>query len=271
MLRVPERLPTAAKGGALRKYLEPVPLPGAGIVVATPSGPDHYSFRQIEIARRLHPDLPPTPLWAYDDGSGLGGQAGSFGMAVVAQTGTPLTVDYTHALPDIYPARMPIDTRLTPVGNEVRLMTHLHGGFVAADSDGNPAVTPNGFGAGETQSVFYTNQPPQMPASLLWFHDHGLGATRLNVFAGLAAAYLLRDEFDTGQEPNPIGIPGGKYEIPLVVQDRRIQFRRDVPVSEERHPPAQPGSANTSATRCSSTARCGPSWRSSRGCTDSAS
>ena len=221
------RLPgaTATKGGALTKYLEPVPLPGAGIVVATPSGPDHYSFRQIEIARRLHPDLPPTPLWAYDDGSGLGGQAGSFGMAVVAQTGTPLTVDYTHALPDIYPARMPIDTRLTPLGNEVRLMTHLHGGFVAADSDGNPAVTPNGFGAGETQSVFYTNQPPQMPASLLWFHDHGLGATRLNVFAGLAAAYLLRDEFDTGQEPNPIGIPGGKYEIPLVVQDR--QFSSD--------------------------------------------
>ena len=70
-------------------------------------------------------------------------------------------------------------------------MTHLHGGFVAADSDGNPAVTPNGFGPGETQVVFYTNQLPEMPASLLWFHDHGLGATRLNVFAGLAAAYKL--------------------------------------------------------------------------------
>lgn len=64
-----------------------------------------------------------------------------------------------------------------------------------------------------------------MPASLLWFHDHGLGATRLNVFAGLAAAYILRDELDTGEEPNPIGIPGGAYEIPLVVQDR--QFNRD--------------------------------------------
>ena len=39
--------------------------------------------RRREITRQLHPDLPPTPLWAYDDGSGLGGQAGSFGMAVV--------------------------------------------------------------------------------------------------------------------------------------------------------------------------------------------
>jgi spore coat protein A len=141
-------------------------------------------------------------------------------MAVVAHSGTPLQVSFTNGLPETYPSWIPVDTRLTPLGNEVRLMTHLHGGFVAADSDGNPAVTPNGFGHGDTQTVFYTNQQPQMPASLLWFHDHGLGATRLNVFAGLAAAYILRDEFDTGTEPNPIGIPGGAYEIPLVVQDR---------------------------------------------------
>ena len=215
----------AAAGPQLRKYVQPVPLPGSGIVVATPSGANEYGFVQTEIARRLHPDLPPTPLWAYDDGSGLAGQAGSFGMAVVGQSGTPLRVNFTHQLPEAYPAWIPVDTRLTPLGNEVRLMTHLHGGFVAADSDGNPAVTPNGFGRGETQSVLYSNQLPQMPASLLWFHDHGLGATRLNVFAGLAAAYILRDEFDTGEEPNPVGIPGGAYEIPLVIQDR--QFNRD--------------------------------------------
>jgi len=146
-------------------------------------------------------------------------------MAVVAQSGTPLTVSFTHDLPATYPDWIPVDTRLTPLGNEVRVMTHLHGGFVAGDSDGNPAVTPNGFGPGQTQTVDYTNQQPQMPASLLWFHDHGLGATRLNVFAGLAAAYILRDQYDTGTEPNPIGIPGGEYEIPLVIQDRR--FNRD--------------------------------------------
>jgi spore coat protein A len=212
----------AANSGKLTKYVQRVPLPGAGIVVASPSGHNQYSFTQTQIARQLHPSLPPTPLWAYDDGSGLGGQAGSFGMAVVAQSGTPLVVDFTHNLPSTYPNWLPVDTRLTPLGSDVRLMTHLHGGFVAAASDGNPAATPLGFGPGETQTVFYTNQAPQMPASLLWFHDHGLGTTRLNVFAGLAAAYVVRDEFDTGLEPNPIGIPGGRYEIPLVVQDRRF-------------------------------------------------
>src|SRR6266704_2030260 len=219
----------AAMGGRLTKYLEPVPRPGSGIVVATPraikNGVTRYAFTQTEIARQLHPELPPTPLWAYDDGSGLGGQAGSFGMALGARSGTPLDVRFTNELPAEYPPWIPVDRRLTLRGDEVRVMTHLHGGFVAGDSDGNPAVTPNGFGRGETQTVHYTNQEPQMPASLLWFHDHGMGATRLNVFAGLAAAYILRDEYDTGEEPTPIGIPGGAYEIPLVIQDR--QFSTD--------------------------------------------
>src|SRR6266542_3512597 len=116
---------TAAMRGKLTKYLEPVPLPGNGIVVATPSGANQYSFSQREITRRLHPQLPPTPFWAYDDGSGLTGQAGSFGMAVVAQTGSPVAVDYTNRLPQTYPAWIPVDTRLTPLGNQVRLMTHL--------------------------------------------------------------------------------------------------------------------------------------------------
>jgi spore coat protein A, manganese oxidase len=215
----------AVKDIKLARYVQRVPVPGAGIVVATPSTPNTYSFTQTQISRQLHPDLPPTPIWAYDDGSGLAGQAGSFGMALVAQTGTPVNVSFRHALPETYPSWIPVDTRLTPLGSQVRLMTHLHGGFVAADSDGNPAVTPNGFGPGETQNVFYTNQAPQMRASLLWFHDHGLGTTRLNVFAGLAAAYILRDSFDTGDEGNPIGLPGGAYEIPLVIQDR--QFNAD--------------------------------------------
>jgi spore coat protein A len=212
----------AAMGGKLAKYVQPLPLPGSGMVVATPSGPNAYSFTQREICRQLHPDLPPTPFWAYDDGSGLAGQAGSFGMALVAQTGTPLQMSFTHGLPTTYPNWIPVDTRLTPLGDEVRVMTHLHGGFVAANSDGNPAVTPNGFGPGETQSVFYGNRAPQMAASLRWFHDHALGATRLNVFAGLAAAYIIRDQYDTGTEPNPVGVPGGPYEIPLVIQDRQL-------------------------------------------------
>jgi len=210
-------------GPTLEKFVQPLPLPGAGLVVATPSASNHYSFTQRQIERRLHPGLPRTPIWAYDDGSGLEGQAGSFGMVVSVRSGTPLTVDFTHDLPVTYPEWIPVDTRLTEGGtSDVRVMTHLHGGFVAADSDGNPAVTPSGFSRGQTQTVHYPNQAPQNPATLMWFHDHGLGTTRLNVFAGLAAAYVVRDANDTGAEPNPVGIPGGAYEIPLVIQDRQF-------------------------------------------------
>jgi spore coat protein A len=207
----------ATAGPRLEKFVQPLPLPGNGIVVA--SGASGYSFTQVPISRQLHPQLPPTPLWAYDDGSGLGGQTGSFGLVLVAQKGTPIDVRYTNGLPSTYPAWIPVDTRLTPNGNQVKVMTHLHGGFVAGTSDGNPEVEGGGFGFGQTQTVHYPNQ---QPATLLWFHDHGLGTTRLNVFAGLAAGYLLRDTNDTGAEPNPIGIPGGAYEIPLVIQDRQI-------------------------------------------------
>jgi spore coat protein A, manganese oxidase len=224
---------SAVMGSKLTKYVQPLPVPGAGIVVATPSAPGKYSFSLTQTARQLHPQLPPTPFWAYDDGH-LAGQAGSFGMAVAAQTGTPLTLNFTNDLPAEYPSWIPLDPELTfQHSTAVRIMTHLHGGFVAADSDGNPAVTEGGFLTGATQTVYYPNQAladPKsmdggMPASLLWFHDHAFGATRLNVFAGLAAAYILRDEFDTGAVDNPIGIPGGAYEIPLVIQDR--QFNSD--------------------------------------------
>jgi spore coat protein A, manganese oxidase len=219
---------TAQLGGrapSLRPFVEPLPVPGAGIVVASQVAPGQYHFTLRQIRRRLHPQLPKTPVWAYDDGSGLGGQAGSFGMAIAAQTGTPVQVSYTHGLPATYPSWIPVDTRFTPLGTQVRMMAHLHGGFVAAADDGNPTVTPNGFGPGETQTVVYPNQAPQQSARLMWFHDHAMGATRLNVFAGLAGGYILRDEHDTGTEPNPIGIPGGQYEIPLVIQDR--QFNPD--------------------------------------------
>src|SRR5512141_1110918 len=86
----------------LSKFVQPLPVPGAGIVVARPSGPQAYSFLQREIQRQLHPDLPATPVWSYDDGSGLAAQSGSFGMAVVAQRGVPLTMRFTNGLSPSY-------------------------------------------------------------------------------------------------------------------------------------------------------------------------
>jgi spore coat protein A len=102
-------------------------------------------------------------------------------------------------------------------GSPVRMNTHLHGGYIAGSSDGNPYANAAEFKPGQIQSVVYPNQ---QNASMLWYHDHADQITRLNVYAGLVGLYLIRDGLDTGLEPNGLGVPGGAYEIPLVLADR---------------------------------------------------
>jgi FtsP/CotA-like multicopper oxidase with cupredoxin domain len=68
-------------------------------------------------------------------------------------------------------------------------------------------------------SIVY-QYPNSQPATTLWYHDHALGITRINVFAGLAAFYLVRDEFDTGRTNNPLRLPAGPHEVELMIQDR---------------------------------------------------
>jgi spore coat protein A len=46
--------------------------------------------------------------------------------------------------------------------------------------------------------------------------------TRLNVYAGLAAFYLIRDSYDTGVAGTGLNLPAGPYEIELCVQDRQF-------------------------------------------------
>ena len=67
--------------------------------------------------------------------------------------------------------------------------------------------------------------PPHPRATMLWYHDHALGVTRLNVYAGLGGLREDARQYDTGTEPNPLGIPGGSYEVPIVLQDKSFPRR----------------------------------------------
>ena len=102
-------------------------------------------------------------------------------------------------------------------GTPVRMNTHLHGAHVAGSSDGNPYAYAAEYRPGQIQSVVYPND---QNATMLWYHDHADQITRLNVYAGLVGLYIVRDALDTGLEPNGLGVPGGAYEIPLVLADR---------------------------------------------------
>ena len=50
---------------------------------------------------------------------------------------------------------------------------------------------------------------------MFWYHDHALGITRLNVYAGLFGGFFVRDDFEDG-----LNLPKGQYEIPLLIYDR---------------------------------------------------
>ena len=63
----------------------------------------------------------------------------------------------------------------------------------------------------QTTYVYPNNQD----AATLWYHDHAMGITRLNVIMGLAGFYLLKDAVENG-----LGLPSGPFEIGLAIQDR---------------------------------------------------
>jgi len=109
----------------------------------------------------------------------------------------------------------------------VPLIPHLHGGEVQSTSDGNPEAW---FTWDGKQGQAYNTEkrtdpwsavfdyPNEQPPATLWYHDHALGITRINVMSGLAGFYLLRDPADTVA---PL-LPSGKYEMPIVIQDRNF-------------------------------------------------
>jgi len=101
----------------------------------------------------------------------------------------------------------------------VTTVTHLHGGEVPSIYDGHPDAwfTYNGKRGPAFVTSMYSYPNKQQPTTL-WYHDHSLGATRLNVYAGLAGFYILRDFYNSSKKKSEL--PEGKYEIPIVIQDR---------------------------------------------------
>ncbi len=142
-----------------------------------------------------------------------------------------------------------------PYDGPVPLITHVHGAHVGPESDGYPEAwflpaamdTPTWFategsnysdylggsGSGAGYAVF--QYPNDQRSATLWYHDHTLGMTRANVYAGPAGFYLVRDGLQdlALRLPGPAPLPGSAlipaldpnrnayaHEIPIVIQDR---------------------------------------------------
>ncbi len=141
-----------------------------------------------------------------------------------------------------------------PYTGPVPMVVHLHGGHNTEESDGYPEAwylpaannIPSGYATvgsyyeqfkAKAESINDAIWDPgsavfqyanDQRAGTNWYHDHTLGMTRLNVYAGPAGFYLLRggsDDLPSGVLPGPaprLGDPPGTkyYEIPIVIQDR---------------------------------------------------
>jgi len=197
----------------------------------------------------------PTPVWGYGGiakdaltGKMLGFVRNSPGPTFEATRGIPVYVNWQNRIwsshmfavdptlhwanPNNFPMpEPPVDAPDFPPGYPeaqwpVPLIPHLHGGEVQSTYDGHPEAwfTINGIqgpayntarlAKGGNTAVF--EYPNEQPPTTLWYHDHALGITRLNVMSGLAGFYLLRDSADNIAD----GLPGGEYEMPIVIQDR---------------------------------------------------
>lgn len=195
----------------LTPFVDALPLPAVLQPVGTrPDGVPQYQITVTEEAQQLHQELPATDVWTYN---------GTFpGPTFETTVGQPVEVTYVNDLPTTGQRRgghyLEVDE--CPHGpsywqDTARVVTHLHGGHVPARFDGHPEyhILP-----GEIDVYEYPND--QLPATL-WYHDHALGITRLNVYMGLAGYYILRDDFE-----NALGLPSGAYEVPVVIQDREF-------------------------------------------------
>jgi spore coat protein A len=195
------------------KFVDPLPIPA----IAKPSGKCYgtnekelyYEIAMREAKHRFHMNFPLTTIWGYN---------GTYpGPTLEVQKDIPINVKWINQLPDKH--LLPVDHTLhgamdTP---DVRTVTHLHGANVAADSDGHPEAwftRGNEYvGHKYTREVYeYTNH---QAGATLWYHDHAMGITRLNVYSGLAGFYLIRDFLE-----RRLNLPEGPFEIPILIQDK---------------------------------------------------
>jgi spore coat protein A, manganese oxidase len=215
----------------LARFVDPLPIPPHAQPIdhrTAPDGSGHrvpfYRIAMSAVSVKLHRDLPPTPLWSY------GGSVP--GLTFDTRSGEGQIIEWANELPPTH--FLPIDRTLHGAEKslpESRGVVHLHGGRTPGSSDGYPE---DWYAPGQSRTYYYPNQ---QDAALLWYHDHAMGINRLNIYAGLAGLYIVRDPAEAA-----LNLPSGKYEIPVVLMDRDLKpdGRLSYPVSPDPERPWVP-------------------------------
>jgi FtsP/CotA-like multicopper oxidase with cupredoxin domain len=231
-------------------------------------GCDYYQIGVVQSTELFHTDLPlpGSMVRGYVDlGTGSPPAYHYGGPIIIAKRDRPVRVLYTNQLPTSPNDKLflPVDQTIMGSGlgpdgvtyyTQNRTTIHLHGGYTPWISDGMPHqyFTPAGETNPYSKGVSYQNVPDmptppdgsetsyypnQQSNRLQFYHDHAWGMTRLTVYSGQFAPYLITDAVEddfidgtnlTGLNPtsaklipdqgDPTG--GHRYGIPLIIQDK---------------------------------------------------
>ena len=208
------------------QFVNPLPIPS--IIDARAGGSLAVSISEFKQDLGLIDPVTKQPLltkvWGYNNSYP--------GPTILARKNFPVDILWQNNLVDngmLLPHLFVVDTTLNwalygrsdwrALG--VPIVTHLHGGHTESASDGLPEAwyTPNFAltGAGFLKKTLHYDNDQE--AATIWYHDHAMGITRLNVYAGLAGFYLITDENEMQlQAANKL--PASPYDIGLAIQDR---------------------------------------------------
>ncbi|MBZ2174317.1 multicopper oxidase domain-containing protein [Schnuerera sp. xch1] len=194
----------------IQPFINPLPIPKILQPKERNKHHTYYEVRMQKFLHQFHSELPPTRVWGYE------GQIP--GPTIEVEQGENIHIQWINELPDTH--FLPIDQTIHGAGEgmpEVRTVVHIHGAEVEPDSDGYPDAwfTRNFEKCGPRFVNRIYKYPNNQNPTTLWYHDHALGITRLNVYAGLAGMYIIRNE-----QERALNLPSGIYEIPLVIQDK---------------------------------------------------
>lgn len=187
-----------------------------------PGADDEYGTEDDELLN--------TTIWGY----GLPDREVTYpGPTLISQSDVPFHVRWLNKLPFglegghllsldshipiMEPVREALDEGYIPT------VVHLHGAHVEPDSDGYPLAwytQDNAMKGSEWVKEIYTYENTQ-EAGTLWYHDHAMSITRLNVYAGLTGFNLLRDDNENRLIDEGV-LPSDSYEREIVIQDRRF-------------------------------------------------
>ncbi|GAB4828789.1 Multicopper oxidase lpr2 [Ancistrocladus abbreviatus] len=184
---------------------------------------------------KFHRDLPPTDVFAY----GTSKRSATVpGPTIEAHHGIDTYVMWENhlPLPHILPWDPTIPTAIPADKKGVPTVVHLHGSITEPESDGHASAWfTSAFketGPKWTKKTYhYTNK--QQPGNL-WYHDHAMGLTRVNILAGLLGAYVIRQP----KVESPLRLPyGDEFDHQLLIFDRSFYVNGSIYMNQTGNNP----------------------------------